>query len=446
VQISLRNNSEDAWEELCLRDYNAAAIVNARAGQPDESGEDETPPHSFYTATDMSTGTVLEAEFDGDPTIAYLPLEEALEPGEQMDLLVEFHSDILRDDIFLSGSSAGGHTYFELGQFYPSLAIYEYGWAPPPTAYGIESFYAEVADYNVSLTLPDSYTVVSTGREEKQFSDGKNTVWHLSGQSYRDFSITAGDNLAYLSKMAGDTEIRSYFFVEETGSLNSRLEAAAMLESGAAAFSQYQGLIGDYPYDSLDIVPAFGEYGGLEYPGLVRISRNLQDYLEEGVSQAMLDERLAGVIGTTVHEIAHQWFYAVVGNDQYYEAWLDEAFATFCENYLYRKLTMADDEIMELIQADRISLERWAHTLDPYLNLPAAEQSAYSYNVYTRGYLLLVDIMAEMGEEAFLAVLRDYYQAYAMGEANTGDFLAVLEEHAGDNESVWELVDGAIER
>lgn len=92
---------------------------------------------------------------------------------------------------------------------------------------------------------------------------------------------------------------------------------------------------GKYPYDTLDVVQAPYNSGGMEYPGMVRISDSYAGSLElvEGEVGKMLRLDVA-------HEVAHEWFYAAVGNDQYREAWLDESFAVYgriCLSALYRR-------------------------------------------------------------------------------------------------------------
>lgn len=36
--------------------------------------------------------------------------------------------------------------------------------------------------------------------------------------------------------------------------------------------------------------------------------------------------------GPVVHELAHQWWYGVIGNNEYADPWLDESFAVYASN------------------------------------------------------------------------------------------------------------------
>ena len=69
---------------------------------------------------------------------------------------------------------------------------------------------------------------------------------------------------------------------------------------------------GPYPWPAYTLGITAGLRGGVEFPG----------HVMQG----------PGTIGrTTSHEVAHQWFYALVGNDQGRDPWIDEALATFAE-------------------------------------------------------------------------------------------------------------------
>ena len=83
------------------------------------------------------------------------------------------------------------------------------------------------------------------------------------------------------------------------------------LDISKEAVAYFNDTFGKYPYKTLTISKTPFMFGGMEYPGLVFISDSIEDEIE-----------YKKVI---VHEIAHQWWYSVVGNDESKEAWLDES-------------------------------------------------------------------------------------------------------------------------
>ncbi len=86
----------------------------------------------------------------------------------------------------------------------------------------------------------------------------------------------------------------------------------------------YDQRIGAYPFSELDVVATPTSAGGIEYPGLVVIADSL--YKEDTTFREVV----------VAHEVAHQWWYSLVGNDQIDEPWLDEAFAQFTTALYYR--------------------------------------------------------------------------------------------------------------
>ena len=102
------------------------------------------------------------------------------------------------------------------------------------------------------------------------------------------------------------------------------------------AIKLYGEWYGDYPYDELKIVDADDSPGaGMEYPGVVLISG-------KAVPFTTLHE------AEVIHEIAHQWFYGMVANNELDEAWLDEGFATFTEIRYFEAIYGADNNILNL--------------------------------------------------------------------------------------------------
>ena len=438
VQVLFMNDSRDDWDEICFRDFNfGAAEYFHDNGDAVNSGIQS----DFTDVKDSLTGESLEWRRDSDPSIVWLTPEAPLAPGERMEVEIAFYSDIPYNYDLISWVAVDDERlFFELGNFYPVLAIYEEEeWQLLPFTYQTESFYSLCADYDVSLTLPDEYLVISTGDEQPQPEDNGLVLWQLSAGNTRDFAITAANGLSCMEVAVGDTVVNTYYYEDEPKGLTTRLEAELMQQSASLALELFEEKIGVYPYDELDVVPSFGEYGGLEYPGLVRISILNMEYLGRENSAARWQARYEAVSKTTAHEVAHQWFYAVVGNNSYNEPWLDEAFASFCERYIYMREVYSEADFKAAVKQERELLRLLAGDFEWQLDLSAIEYKSYYHEVYVQGALFLYDIMLLIGEEDFFAMLSDYYSRYSFLQAGTSDFLEILYEYTQDDE-VWGLV------
>jgi aminopeptidase N len=139
------------------------------------------------------------------------------------------------------------------------------------------------------------------------------------------------------------------------------------------------------------------------------------------------------------HEVAHQWFYSSIGNDQVDEPWLDEALAQFATLHYYADVYGQSDGF-------RASLERRWQRLDKAdipIGLPVAAYTPgeYSAIVYGRGPLFVEDLANEMGIENFNSFIQDYYQRYRWAIVTGEDFQQLAETHCScDLEPLFEAV------
>ncbi len=166
---------------------------------------------------------------------------------------------------------------------------------------------------------------------------------------------------------------------------------------------------------------------GIEYPGIVALLVDLYD----------VDGSLGGTPNTILlesvvaHEVAHQWFYNMVGNDQVDDPWLDEALAQFLTVIYYSDVYGPTGS-----QGFRNSLQRRWSRIDSAqipIGRPVRDYSpeAYSAIIYGRGPLFIEALSQEMGAENFAAFLRRYYQTYQWQIATGEDFKALAEAECG---------------
>jgi hypothetical protein len=160
------------------------------------------------------------------------------------------------------------------------------------------------------VRVPTGYDVVSGGVTIDRRDSGGHTIVTESGVGLRDLSLAIGRGLHSASAQSGDVTVRA------TGPAAVDVDAAA--RAGAADLQTLAALYGPYPWSELDIVAvSLGpDAGGMEWPGAVWIAG-----LENGPQ---------GVAALTLgHELAHQWWHAVVGNDSIRAPVVDEPLAQY---------------------------------------------------------------------------------------------------------------------
>lgn len=292
--------------------------------------------------------------------------------------------------------------------------------------YDGESRSNDLADYSVVFHVPESYKVAMTGREKNM-----NGAIVSTAKNMRDFAIVACDFMEKDSFEIDGIQINNYYldgkYTEEY-----RTIAKAVAKDSLSVFSKQ---IGKYPYDELDIAPClfgFG-YGGMEYPGF--IMANASSFFDGPFYDAMsLEDKIS-------HEIAHQWFYAAVGNREYKEGWLDEGFATLLEKDVYglsscdahnivKKFESNYPSVKEKLRNESLQCAREFYE-DIYINVAPNEypdEQYYGTAEYEGSYSFLQEVRTLLGDEVFMEFVRKYYEQFYMKIATTQDVLNMLKD------------------
>lgn len=443
VRVTVVNDSADTWNEVCFRDYMHSVILEA------QSRTDGTIECSSGIISAARNGEPLTVETDvDDPSIVYVKLDQQLQPGESAALEIQYIADI-PDGGFrcaygaLNFSDAANRTY-ELAQFYPMLAIYEDGrWICEPYIIEGECFYTRCADYSITLHAPEGYDVIASGDETRgQTIDGV-TDWQISASDMRDVTIIVSNEYDVLTGEACGVTVNSYFAAQNEETADHRMQGKVTLNAALAAIEAFTEAYGTYPYAELDLTESCYEFGGMEAPGVVRISQLYSWFIGDSIYRDDETDYESRLQGTVAHEVAHEWFYGAVGNDQYNEAWLDESFAAFSEQVYWRSLGRSEKTIAETMrefaQADR---DTGNHAVNlSYGNL----EWNYTCAVYQRGAAFLYQLEQAMGEDAFYAFMREYYAKFALREAKTIDFIETLAPHIAENKAAHALIEKYIQ-
>ena len=179
-------------------------------------------------------------------------------------------------------------------------------WRLDVTAFPDQVF-AESSFYAVDFQVPADLTLASGGTETGTEPTGAGTLHHILAGPVREFAATAGARYTQQTRTLGDIQVRA------TSLLTDTVQAGEDLGYAVKSLEVYNRLFGPYPFNELDMVLTPGGGGGIEFPGYVMISHLTPNlHVREHVVS---------------HEVAHQWWYSLVGDDIFRESWLDESFA-----------------------------------------------------------------------------------------------------------------------
>jgi len=303
------------------------------------------------------------------------------------------------------GRTVDGRT-FQLGHWYPQLVPYQQGtgwlsWSYHPVG---DPFFADLADYRVEVTAPAGYLVMGNGERSQEGGH-----WRFRMDAIRDFALLVGRDYEEARGESGGVSVVSAYRREDGPA------GRAVLQDVERAIAIFQDLYGPYPYRTFVLVEG-DMNGGMEYGGMVLVGSTFyQGY--SGGPQAVLPS-------LAVHELAHQWWYGVVGNDQVHEPWLDESLARYSELIFYQA---AYPDSVGWWWQNRIDQWNPSGPLDVSI-YDYSDTSTYVHNLYGRAAHFMQDVRDRVGEEAFFTFLQRYYRQYAWQRVRRSDFFQSLGE------------------
>jgi hypothetical protein len=326
-------------------------------------------------------GAPASSELRG-PTMLVVPLPHALAAGRSVDVALPWHLRLagpLDDRVSRVGDTV------RLGSFFPILPWEPgVGWATErPTTLDAEASTAPTADFAMTVTVPAGLTVLASGTP-----DGRGR-W--TATAVRDVALSVG-HFTTATAVAHAPEPVAVTVGVDAGVAET---PQPYVDKAVRVLEDFGRRFGPYPLATYTLALTPALRGGIEYPG----------HVMQG----------AGTIGrTTSHEIGHQWFYGLVGNDQARDPWLDEGLATYAE--------VRFEDRLAAVQAMVVPADVRGHTGEP---VGFFERMAADY--YAGVYLQGTQAIASLGPPDLVdCALRRYVADRAYLIARPADLIAAL--------------------
>ena len=278
-----------------------------------------------FAGADLEPTTRFAAPDDGNPddrTVMVVSLPFSVAPDEEVSLELTWRAKVPRT--FARTGFRGN--YFFIAHWFPKLGVFEGdGWNCHQYHSGTE-YFSDYGVYDVSITLPSDYVLGATGRlvDSLDNSDGSVTHRHVQEDVHSFTWTTSPDYLVLTDRFEHEglpsVDLRLLIQPEHAGQAERHFHATK------AALQYYGTWYGPYPYGHVTVVdPAYGSgAGGMEYPTLFTAGSRLFNPFGGGSPE-----------GVTIHEAGHQFWYALVGNNEFEDAWLDEGLNTFSTTRTY---------------------------------------------------------------------------------------------------------------
>ncbi len=367
-------------------------------------------------------GAAIKPTLDDTRTVLTVALPSPLPPGEHITLSIPFAITITNESRHLYGQFGVLDGILALPNAYPVLSVYEPGkgwWHETDHPQG-DAVFSETAFYDVHVTAPADLILAASGSEIDLAVNDDGTLTHrFVAPLMRDFSLAASTRYVTMTGEQDGVLIRLLYDPAPDG-----VQAATQhaLEIARDALRIYSELYGPYPFAELDIAQTPNSAGGLEYPGLIDINGDVwaadTDYFTF----------------LLVHEIAHQWWYSLMGNDQIRHPWIDEALAQYSVAQ-YILATEGEDAYAAALESFRMQYEAFAATEgDAPIGLPISaypDQATYWAFIYQKGPAFFALLDEQYGRDAVISALRALFAADRYGIATPDGVRSMFEQTLG---------------
>jgi hypothetical protein len=399
-----------------------------------------------------------------DQTVFQIATPKPVPAGQTVRFKIEFET---KQPLALSRTGFVRDYHF-VAQWFPKIGVW---WKNAWNCHQFHlttEFFADYAVYDVKLTVPGNYAIGASGGTPKSVlsnSDGTKT-YNFYQEDIHDFAwVTSPDlvktvrTFVHTTMEPGERSDRHHRLREVKVILLTQPHHENKIDRYfTAAFNAlrcYGEWYGEYPYPTLTVVDPANDSrsGGMEYPTLFTGGTNM-----------FSPPVASSPEGVTVHEFGHQFWYGMVGNNEFEEAWLDEGFNTYSTdrtirtawkpfkafNYLfggpgagtYVGIPFVFEEVDQLgLLESNTDLRRYGKN-DVMARRGWEYNQTYGLNSYTKPAMSLLMLEPYLGEEWMYRVMRTYQFRYRFKHPTSQDFINTVNEVTGKNmnwffENTW---------
>lgn len=360
------------------------------------------------------------AQFTIQGTVMKVTLTEPILPHSENQLNMEFDAQVPLQ-IRRTGRDNKEGIDYTMTQWYPKLAEYDTeGWHNMP--YVGREFFGVWGDFDVEITMDQKYVVAGTGEimekaqaptPENMVQDGSTKTWMFSAQNVHDFAWAADPDYQHDQIEIPGTTIHFYY---QTDTLATQWKEAQPLV--AQLFTIMNAEFGQYPYKDFAVIQ--GGDGGMEYPMCTMI-------LGHG--------SLKGKVGLIAHEAFHNWYYGILGSNEFLYPWMDEGFTTYAEEVVMdsvfsksalNPLDGSYKNYYNYNKQKKVPVEPMSTPADFF-------QTNYSYGVnsYSKGSVFLKQLEYIIGKENLKTTMQVYFEEFKFKHPNPNDFKRIAEKVSG---------------
>jgi hypothetical protein len=358
-------------------------------------------------------------------TVLKVTLAKPLLPRKSTTLNFAFQGQV-PVQIRRSGRDNAEGISYSMTQWYPKVAVYDHrGWHADP--YVGREFYGEWGDHLVAITIDSMFTVGASGvlknpteighgygvRTKAQKGMGRKLRWVFEARNVHDFAWVADPDYKHVTAQVPNGPLLHFLYEDKP-----ELEAVWKDLPGymTRSFQFMEERFGAYPYAQFTF--AQGGDGGMEYPNLTLLTGK---------------RRLGSLVGTSVHESVHNWYYGMLGSDEGSYPWMDEGFTEYASSEVMQHLfgTEGDPHLDAykgfLAMAAQKDLHEPMNTHADHF----ATNQGYGTTAYSKGEMFLHQLGTVIGDRNVHQGLLRYYEACRFKHPEPIDVQRVMEKQSG---------------
>lgn len=334
-------------------------------------------------------------------------LPKAAAAGDTISVEIAYEG-VPANGLIISKNKFGNRTFF--GDNWPNRARH---WLP------VVDHPSDKAYVTWRVYAPDHYQVIANGAEKERdmLPASKQVAYVYSSRvpmPTKVMVIGVADFAQEQSGMVGDIPVSTWVYPEEK-------EKGFYDYAVAIPIVEWmQNYIGPYPFSKLANVQSKTMFGGMENASCIFYHENSIDGKR-------------GETNLFAHEIAHQWFGNSASEADWAHLWLSEGFATYF-THLYVEHSQGREAMEKGLLEDRQLILTFARMNPSRPVVDTAERNLMKLlnpNSYQKGSWVLHMLRHRLGDATFQKGVREYYKRYALSNATTDQFKAVMEEISG---------------
>lgn len=394
--------------------------------------------HDSQIVSNVSVNDVeVEAELSTLDSVLTVPFGAPLAPGETVTVSMDFASFLpidSTDHYGIFGYETDSGTW-ALAHWYPVVAGID-----PTTGFMLDApsangdpIFTSTALYDVTISAEPGWQLVTTGVAlggEVEVEGGLVSQRFVSGPA-RDFTFVADEDFEVVSREVDGITVNSWFNPGQERAGN------AVADYAAQALEVFSEVLWPYPYVEMDLLPVnMSGAAGCEFSQLIYMGADYYSNTPDLSVPNALDF-------TVAHEVVHQWFYGLVGNNQYAHAFIDEGLTNYLSAQVYFERQYGEAEAAAVL--DRYIVTPYESVVnnggDQVVDQPTdgfPQGQDYGWAAYSKAPLGFAAIRDAIGDDAFFGALAAYVDQFVFGVAEPDQLLDAFQDASGqDLTEIW---------